>query len=80
MPKGGHWEYRTPAGTFRVVPRDDGYFVAMFEDEALEAHRSPEAAAAAIAGGETMLPSTGVYAPDLAVPEELCAWSFVRSR
>jgi hypothetical protein len=69
----GYWEYSTRAGNFRIVPRADGRFVTMYEDEALDPYPSPETAAEALANGDGAMPSSGVDTSTLGIPEEIPA-------
>lgn len=72
----GYWQHRTGLGIFFIMPRNDGRFTLMFENEALESHHSPESAAQEVAGGHCYWPSIG-NPSRLGIPEELSEWTWV---
>lgn len=66
------WTYDTRYGDFEIVPLDDSYHI-MHEGEALGAYPTPEAAAQALAAGETSWPPFG-NPQDLGIPADLAQW------
>lgn len=73
------YEFATPKGLFALQRRKDGMWVTMFENEALEPHKTPERAAHALSSGEGVTPSCG-NTSSLGIPAELSAWRRVRAR
>jgi hypothetical protein len=70
------WVYRTRAGLAQIVPDRGGGFMLIFDDEALEHHASPGAAAEALANGTSFWPSAGDPSR-LGIPEDISDWTFV---
>lgn len=66
------WSFKTAAGTFRVVFRNE-FWRAMFESEDLGAYILPDTAAYEIASGTTFWPSVG-DPQRLRVPKDLSDW------
>ena len=73
----GYWEFRTPLGAVRIVPRDER-FVVYFEDEALGSYSSSRQALDDLIIGACYQPSAGNTA-GLGVPDDLDEWTFVRT-
>ena len=72
------YEFRTRKGMFAVQQRDDGHWITMFENEALEPHETAEKAAHALSSGEGVWPSCGDTS-EFGIPEELSGWRRVLS-
>lgn len=70
------WVYKTRAGLAQIVPDRGGGFMLLFDDEALEHHDTPSAAAEAIANGTSFWPSAGDPSR-LGIPEDIRDWTFV---
>jgi hypothetical protein len=66
------WTYDTEYGEFEIVPLDGSYHI-MHGGEALGSYPTPEAAAKALANGESGWPAFG-NPHDLGIPEELAQW------
>lgn len=69
------WIFKTRAGVAEIIPQGRGSFVLMFDEEALETHTSPAAAAEALANGTCFWPSAGDPS-QLGIPEEIGEWAF----
>ncbi len=72
----GQWEFLTPLGAFRIMPRDDGRFDLVFEAEGLGGYYSPEQALEDLVGGSCFWPSIG-DPTKLGIPDDLSDWTFV---
>jgi hypothetical protein len=69
------WTYKTRAGLAEIRPESDGV-VLIFDDERLEHHASPAAAAEALANGTCFWPSAGDPSK-LGIPEDVSEWKRV---
>jgi hypothetical protein len=71
------WIFRTRAGLAEIIPQHGGGFALVFDEETLESHDSPAAAAEAIANGTCFWPSVG-NPSRLGIPEDIGEWTFTR--
>jgi hypothetical protein len=72
----GYWRFETRRGTFRIEPSGNGRFDLIFEDDTLDNHASPSAAAEAAAEGTCIWPSFGNPA-SLGIPADVSEWTFI---
>lgn len=70
--------YRTRAGVFSIVLRDDRWHV-IFDGDSLGSYETPMQAADDLAGGHTFSPSAGVDTATLNIPADLSEWEQPRS-
>jgi hypothetical protein len=70
------WVCRTRAGLAEIIPDRGVGFVLVFDNETLEHHASPEAAAEALANGTCFWPSAGDPS-QLGIPEDVSDWTLV---
>ena len=73
----GYWIYKTRRGTFSIRQRDDGRWIAWFEDEDLGSYHLPPQALEALKDASCERPSCG-RAAAAELPAELSDWTFVR--
>jgi hypothetical protein len=69
------WVFKTRAGLAQIIPASGGYTL-VFDNEPLEQHASPEAAAEAPANGTCFWPSAGDPS-QMGIPEDISEWQRV---
>ena len=69
-----YYSHPTVHGPVRIVPRPNGRYEIVFQDEDLGSYANPMMAADDAAGGHTFSPSSGVDLGDLDISYDLGDW------
>jgi hypothetical protein len=68
------YEYKTKHGIVSLVPKHNGRYHVIFQEEDLGSYHSARAAADDVSGGHTFSPSSGVDLGSLGIPEDINEW------
>ena len=69
-----YYQYHTSKGIISLIPRPNGRYSVMYQDEDLGSYHSPMAAAGDVSGGTTFMPSNGVEFDELDIPDNINEW------